>query len=298
MDVAVPEGVTIRPMTIDDVDAGLRLCRAAKWNQLARDWLAFLTRDPEGARVACRDGRVIGSVATMRYAPDLAWVAMVLVEPEARGQGIGRALLEQGLALVADVPSVGLDATPAGRPLYLTLGFEDAGQLTRLQRAGSHTPQRDPLPSSNGILLSAVRPLRPDDWDDVLDHDRRVTGVDRAQMLRWLAEGAPAYAHVWCDDVSGRVGGFVLGRHGHDFEHLGPVLAPRADVAEALVSSALAQVPAGRPVVVDAPDTPAGWTAWLRTQGFEPQRPFTRMFRGAARTLPPELFAIIGPELG
>src|SRR5690606_19068778 len=67
-DVTVPSGLTIRPMTPADVGAGLRLCRAAHWNQLARDWEAFLTRDPDGARVACRDdGFVVGSVATIRY---------------------------------------------------------------------------------------------------------------------------------------------------------------------------------------------------------------------------------------
>jgi predicted N-acetyltransferase YhbS len=294
--VSVPEGVTIRPMTPADVEAGLRLCRAARWNQLARDWEAFLSRNPDGARVACRgDGVVVGSVATIRYAPDLAWVAMVLVDPAERGRGIGRALLEAGLALVADVPAVGLDATPLGRPLYLTLGFHDAGQLTRLQRAGDRGPTIAETPAGPA---RAARTLREADWPAVVTLDREVTGVDRADMLRWLAEGAPAYAHVWEDEATGTIGGFVLGRHGHDFEHLGPVVAPTRDVAVVLAAAALAHVPAGRPVVVDAADTHAGWRAWLRDSGFEPQRPFTRMFRGVTKPLAPRVFAIIGPEFG
>jgi len=283
-------------MTPADVGAGLRLCRAARWNQLARDWEAFLTRDPDGARVACSDdGFIVGSVATIRYAPDLAWVAMVLVDPAERGRGIGRALLEEGLSLVADVPSVGLDATPAGRPLYLTLGFQDAGQLTRMQRSGAAAM---PLDGPTPAAARRVRPLQDADWEDVLALDRAVTGVDRAEMLRWLGEGAPAYAHVWEDEATGQVGGFALGRHGHDFEHLGPVVAPAQDVATALASAALARVPAERRGVVDAADAHAGWTAWLSGRGFEPQRPFTRMFRGVPRVLSPEIFAIIGPEFG
>lgn len=287
-------------MTKADVDEGLRLCRASRWNQIGRDWVQFLDLDPGGAMVACRGDRVVGSVATVRYRPDLAWVAMVLVEPEERGRGIGRALLQQGLALVADVPVVGLDATPAGRPLYLTLGFADAFELRRMQRAGG----RDALAAltADGVpdRGPAVRPLRPADWAAVLRVDRHATGVDREDMLRWLAAGAPAYAWVSEAPFTGEVDGLVLGRPGENFEHLGPIVAADLPTAQGLVRAALPRVAAERPVVIDAAVPQEGWQAWLEGLGFEEQRPFTRMYRGAAgpRVCAPGLFAIIGPEFG
>jgi len=288
-------------MTHDDIGDGLRLCRAARWNQRADDWARFLDSQPDGALVACREGRVVGSVATIRYAPDLAWVAMVLVAPEERGRGIGRALLEHGLALVADVPCVGLDATPAGRPLYLSLGFVDAFTLTRMQRAASAGASQG-TGSGGGRTGSApatrVRPVAEDDWGAVLADDLAHVGADRAAMLRWLAAGAREYA--WVAEGEGGRGprGVLLGRHGHDFEHLGPLTAAGLAEAQALVDAALPQVDQGRPVVVDAVDDQPGWRAWLATRGFEAQRPFTRMYLGRPRTRPDRVFAIIGPEFG
>lgn len=297
--VSPSAGMHIRPMTAADVEAGLQLCRAARWNQTARDWHHFLERTPGGALVAVLGGRVVGSVATIRYAPDLAWVAMVLVDPDVRGRGIGHALLEHGLELVADVPCVGLDATPAGRPLYQSLGFTDADALTRMQRSGADVSGEMEVPGAGpGPAGLVVGRLESADWPEVLTLDRRVTGVERAVTLRWLAEGAGGHALGARQGGVGALEGVLLGRQGHQFEHLGPLLASRTEVAAALVSSALREVPAGRPVVVDAADQRPGWLAWLERRGFTAQRPFTRMYRGTSRTLAPETFAIIGPEFG
>lgn len=291
--MSLPVDVHLRPMTAADIDDGLRLCRASGWNQVARDWEQFLSLDPRGALVACRGDRVVGSVAIIRYPPDLAWVAMVLVDPSARGQGIGTALLREGLVLVRDVPVVGLDATPLGRPIYLTLGFADAFGLHRMQRpAGSGQPPAVPA--------ATIRRLRSDDWLQVYELDRAVTGVDRSLMLRWLAEGAPQYAWVSTAGPGGSLNGVVTGRSGHAFEHIGPVVATDTTVAQGLLMAALGDVADGLAVVIDAADPQAGWLSWLVSMGFEAQRPFTRMYRGEAATrgCHPGLFAVIGPEFG
>lgn len=292
--MSVPVDLRFRPMTMADVAEGLRLCRGSHWNQVARDWEQFLALDPRGALLACRGDRVVGSVATVRYPPDVAWVAMVLVDPAERGQGIGTALLREGLVLVRDVPVVGLDATPLGRPLYLKLGFSDAFELRRMQRAPSAAAT---VAAPSGEVT--VRPLRDDDWSRACALDRSVTGVDRSLMLRWLAEGAPEFA--WVSEAGpDEVTGIVLGRHGHGFEHLGPVVATDAPVAQALVSAALGRVPPGRAVVIDAAEPQPGWLPWLASQGFSEQRPFMRMYRGEAVAggCHPGMFAVIGPEFG
>ena len=80
-----PTGETtwrIRDMGPADVDDGLRLCRAAGWNQRAEDWQAMLAHG--SFRVAVRGDRVVGSAGTLVYGRRLAWVAMVLVDPSER----------------------------------------------------------------------------------------------------------------------------------------------------------------------------------------------------------------------
>ena len=71
-------------MTDADIDAGLRLCRASGWNQLESDWRLFLECNPGGCRVVETEGRVAGTVATLRYEDRFSWISMLLVDPEMR----------------------------------------------------------------------------------------------------------------------------------------------------------------------------------------------------------------------
>ena len=284
----LPLGVSLREMTADDIPAGLALCRASRWNQTARDWEQFLRLDPHGAAVAVRDGRVIGSVATLRFGQRFAWISMVLVDPAERGRGVGRALLLHGLSLLGTVVAR-LDATPAGEVLYRKLGFEEEYRLTRFQRgAEAATPPAGDVPA---------RPLRDDDWSRVFEFDESVFGADRMGMLTWLARGEPEYA--WVAQGAQGIDGFLLGRHGHSFEHLGPVIATSVDVVRQLVVACVARHPA-RAFIIDVPDRHATWQAWLKEIGFEEQRPFMRMFRGdhQYRGRPEHMFASVGPEFG
>lgn len=125
----------LRPFTDADIPAGLGLCRAAGWNQLDRDWRVFLDHHPEGCVAAEAQGGVIGSVTTIRY-QDVAWISMLLVDPDWRGRGVGRALLERALDVLLDAECVKLDATPDGRRLYVQYGFQDEMRLWRMEADG------------------------------------------------------------------------------------------------------------------------------------------------------------------
>src|ERR1043166_1113917 len=102
-------------MTEQDIEAGLRLCRASGWNQLAADWRIFLECNGEGCRVEEIDGRVAGTAATLRYEDRFSWISMLLVDPEMRRRGIGTMLLEEALRVLGGTRSIRLDATPAGK---------------------------------------------------------------------------------------------------------------------------------------------------------------------------------------
>jgi predicted N-acetyltransferase YhbS len=282
--------VAVREMTAEDIPAGLRLCRASRWNQTARDWAQFLELAPHGARVAVRDGGVIGTVATLPYEDRFGWIGMVLVDPAERGHGVGTRLLEEGLALLSGT-CARLDATPAGRPLYAKLGFREEYGLARMQRPPVvAAPSATPTP--------AVRSMTALDLAAVAAFDREVFDADRSAMLRWLLEGAPEYARV-LEDVGG-VAGYSFGRHGHDFEHVGPLVANHDAQAAEIAAACLGAAPRDRPLVIDAARHSSGWLAWLVAQRFTEQRPFFRMYKGenAHPGLPQRQFAILGPEFG
>lgn len=281
--------VSIRAMRPSDIDDGLRLCRASGWNQVARDWAQFLAIEPHGARVADWNGRVVGTVATLRYGQRFGWIGMVLVDPPMRGQGIGTLLVDQATSLLADLPLVRLDATPAGYGLYLQRGFSEEHWLCRLHAT---------IPA--GLVAPRTRHARrmtAGDLREVIALDEQVFGASRAVMLRWMWAGAPEYA--WVANRYGTIGGYTFGRHGYAFDHLGPVVAVDEGTAGVLARACL-RAHAGREFIIDAPLHGQAFLRSLEAMGFREQRPLIRMGKGGGGLPgdPSRQFAILGPEFG
>ena len=279
--------IDFRDMSHSDIEAGLRLCRLSRWDQVARDWERFLA-GPSGATAAVRDGKVIGTSATMRYGARFGWVGMVLVDPVAQGEGLGTSLLTHAVESLHDVSAIRLDATPAGRQLYLKHGFIDECGLRRMEAATVAVPDR-PHP--------AIAAMTPDDLPEVAAMDLVVFGAPRTELLEWMYAGAPEYAMVARRD--GRLAGYLFGRHGFEFEHLGPIVAVDAHLAEDMTAACLSRH-RGRASIIDATCHAADWMQFLERAGFREQRPFVRMHRGGQLPFgePRVQFAVLGPEFG
>jgi len=281
--------IEFRDMRTADITVGLELCRASRWNQLQHDWELFLTLSPAGCRVAVKYGRVVGTVTTVSYQNKFSWIGMVLVDPAERRQGLGTKLLQEALGIPRWQQSIGLDATPAGREVYLKLGFVDDCRLSRMETV-----------VSAGIARGDQNPARrmvESDWQAVCELDRAVFGADRRTLLEWLFDAAQEYA--WGIFRGEKLLGFTLGRHGFNFEQLGPVVAEDREVAAQLVSACLAEQ-TGKTFILDATLHDEEWRQWLESAGFREQRPFIRMFRGEVpvRQESGRQFAILGPEFG
>jgi hypothetical protein len=178
------------------------------------------------------------------------------------------------------VPSVALDATPAGREVYRRLGFRDLWGFRRWSLPA--------LPAEPGV---AVRNLREADWPALLALDAAVFGADRGFLLRDFSARLPAAAFVTPD-----LRGFALARDGVRGPQIGPVIAPDEATARALVAAARATLPGA---VLDLVDARTGLAAWIAAHGGQEQRPFTRMALGADPPgNPATLVAVAGPEFG
>jgi GNAT superfamily N-acetyltransferase len=293
--------IVFRTMHPPDIEAGLRLCRSARWNQTSRDWEMFLKLNPAGCRVAVKDETVIGTVTTVRYEDRFSWIGMVLVDPAERGQGIGTRLISEALDVLKDMPSIKLDATPAGCEVYRKLNFVDEYRLSRMEKAAP----------CDGLMQpgNPARPMTKGDLPAIAIFDRQVFGAERRMILEWMFDGAPEYAWVieqegqegqeGRGEQGGQVAGYTFGRHGFNFEHLGPVVAHDQQTARRLVEACVRRQ-ADRKFILDASHYEPDWRVWLESIGFREQRPFIRMFYrdNPHPGLPPKQFGILGPEFG
>ncbi len=280
-------------MREEDVPAGLRLCRAAGWNQVSEDWMELLALGGRRCLIARAGERVVGTVTVVEYQARFAWIGMVLVDPCERGQGIGTSLMRHALASLDGIPAR-LDATPAGYPVYASLGFEEERRLERLKRKRS-TDQTGPTWSPADDVT--IRPMSSSDLEVLAPVDAQAFGADRSSLLRWELENMPEFA--WVVEGATRIEAYCLGRRGHLFAHIGPVVASSSALAERLVDACV-RVSPFEVVGIDAPTDNAAWRACLSRLGFVAERPFVRMFRGVhASTGSPDMqFAILGPEWG
>jgi GNAT superfamily N-acetyltransferase len=280
--------MVIRDMTPSDIAAGLHLCRASRWNQLENDWSLFLKLSPTGCRVAEKEGRVVGTVATLRYQDRFSWLSMVLVSPEERRAGIGTALLYEGLALLEDEECIRLDATPAGRQLYTQHGFVDEYSIARF----TTSIDRARIPP----LTGNVRPMREQDLTAIADQDREIFGADREPVLRSLFARSPECGWV---AIASDIQGYCFGRPGFLYQQLGPIVARDESVARELLSQCLTHK-SDQQFGIDAPRHSASWLDFLKSIGFTEERSFVRMHRGENRYPghPEYVFGVVGPEFG
>lgn len=274
-------------MKVHDIADGLSLCRQAGWNQLASDWEIFLYLSPNQCIVANKGSKVVGTVTTIRYQKKFSWIGMVLVDPAYKRQGIGIQLLQEALQILCREETIKLDATPAGREVYLKLNFVDEYPLSRMVR----------IASEKQLNVSSAQTVHKNDLPKIINYDREIFGADRQPILEWMWEGASRYAFI--AEEKNEVQGYCLGRNGHNFIHIGPIIAKNLEIAKDLVSATLNNC-MGRSVILDILHFEPAWREWLISVGFAEQRPLIRMYRGSNRFpgVPERQYAILGPEFG
>jgi len=283
-------GVELRLMTSGDIADGMRLKRASGWDQTRTDWRTFLALRPNGCFVAVKSGRIVGTVTTIDYQGVFSWIGMLLVDPEHRRKGIGRALLARAMQSLSGCRTIKLDATPQGRKVYEKLGFREEWELVRMLRG--------PLSPAPTIPAEAhVRSMTESDLEKVVEFDAPVFGQSRGHVLKACLANSPQYGFL--ADTDGVIEGYCLGRSGEDYEHIGPVVCRNRKQAEALSLAALVKS-GDRPIALDVPIHAAGRLRFLESLGFSGQRRLTRMFLGPNENpgLPQFQWAICAPELG
>ncbi|MSQ20532.1 MAG: GNAT family N-acetyltransferase [Betaproteobacteria bacterium] len=291
--------LTRHPLLRQHIEGGMALSSVANWNQNEADWRLFFELG-FGMGYSDQNGRLCATTMIIPLGSRFAWISVVLVAEDMRRRGLASQLTEWAtdeLNRMGVVPY--LDATPAGREVYLRLGFQDCWWLERLV---AQTPAADFAATGNIATSQAsrgapvIRPIDDAIWPRVVEYDARIFGSDRSAILAPFRHRVPAAALYAIE--AGQVVGFVLARDGRLTTQVGPLCADRAEIAFALLTHALSRV--GYPVCIDLPVRHAPIRDWLCANGFAVGRPFARMALGRADTFDDRarLIASAGPEFG
>jgi predicted N-acetyltransferase YhbS len=279
--------IEVRLLRESDIPAALRLKELAQWNQTENDWLRLLRLEPNGCFCATMDGDVVGTTTTTTYRPELAWIGMVLVDPERRQLGIATKLMNVAMEYLSktEITTIKLDATGVGFPLYQKLGFKEESLIERW--AGVAGPES-----------VAGSPLDTEAHRQALVLDREAFGADRSKLVEMLIDDYYIKPPI-AKNLDGRLTGYGLARHGTAAVYVGPLLATEREGAATLLDGLLSQMP-GQRVYIDLNTEFDGGRRLLADRGFVKQRDLIRMSYGKESKAgsSPSIFAIAGPEVG
>ena len=281
----LPDGVSVRRLTADDLAAAQVLSREFQWPHRLEDWQFGLTHGRGVAAV--RDGELVGTALHWQWGKQCATVGLVAVSPRMQGQRVGQHLMHAVMAGL-EGRTVLLHATPEGRGLYERMGFAITGEVR--QHQGLATPaQLVALPQGQRL-----RPLGRNDAKTLAALDARAAGMPREAMLRQLlAEGETV---VLARDGEA-VGFSIVRRFGRGYA-IGPVVAPDLASAQALVGHWCSHF-AGKFLRIDV-DAASGLPEWLEAQGLPRVGTVTTMVRGGPLERGPAVggWALVNQAMG
>ena len=265
--------IEIRDMSQADLSQGHRLSQQAGWNQTLEDWRNLFGLADGLAFVAARGEDVLGTVMVLPQ-DVVGWVAMMLVDPRERRQGLGRALMEQCLHAARQwgFQALGLDATALGQPLYERLGFTAHGVI---QRHGGRLLHPDPSVIQPSAAES-MRGVQPFDRQRLIELDRDVHGRDRSAWMDLLL-GARGFEVRTVRDDRDECQAFIATRPGRVALQIGPCVAKIESVGVQALASTCARL-VGESVWIDVLEDQPAYSAVTSAFSLRVHRLFTRMW--------------------
>jgi ribosomal protein S18 acetylase RimI-like enzyme len=169
----------------------------------------FFQFDPPGCLIAEQDGHPVGICIATFYGTS-GFIGELIVRPEARGRGVGAALLNHGITYLKGrgVATVYLDGVGKAVGLYERNGFHKVCRSWRFhgQPAGKASPQARRMVASDLEQVSAL--------------DYRSFRADRSFFLRRRFAKYPELCYLLVE--AGHIVGYIMGRRDEDWIAAGP----------------------------------------------------------------------------
>jgi GNAT superfamily N-acetyltransferase len=273
----------IRKAGVHDIPFCHTLTVAEEWNY-SRDEISTMITNRHAEFLIAEGAEPMGMIASFRYGR-AAWIGLLIVLKEYRGEGVGTSLMKEALHSLdcTGVTTVRLEAVPKAVSLYEKLGFTPEVESLRLTGEPPFTEGASTVPG--GILEEKM-------LKRVAEFDRKYFGADREEFLK----GFFRLSCVRLVESSLRMKGYLLARKGTPHK-IGPCVCEDGPGFELLVARACSQLKG--PVSIGIPACNTEGVSILEHYGFTSTGASLRMVRGKGyRGIPEKICAIGGPEKG
>jgi GNAT superfamily N-acetyltransferase len=278
---AIP--VRLRQMTREEADIVIDWAADEGWNPGLHDADAFFQTDPSGFFAIDAGKNLVGSFSLVRYNDEFMFGGLVIVHPDYRGKGIGRAILNFFREYAADY-NLGIDGVFSMQPVYQKAGFKFAYRNIRFEGVGG------------GKIDSSLIILRKVPFPRVLVYDSLHYPAVRENFLKHFIYqlDSTGFAAVEGDSLTGY--GFIRKcRNGYK---IGPLFADSEEIAE-MIYSALASVAGQEPLFLDVPELNKSAVALAQSHGMKEVFGTARMYTKKVPKLPlDQIFGVTTFELG
>lgn len=269
--MSLPDDLTLRDATLEDLPAIAALREAVGWN--VQEWaLRAVIGQPDARCVlaVAADGTVAGVGSGIVYGP-MGFVGNMITAAGHRRRGVGSVILQAITDFLTDAGCVRLElnATSDGRPLYERHGFRSVGTSI-----SAHVPRAIALVPHSRVR---VREAFASDLDAIAAYDRPRFGGDRRRILGLMVNDRDG--QFLLAEGDGELVGYGCLRA--DAGRIGPFLADEPSVAATLLVAGFERAPEAAELRVNVPPRNRRGIEWLRALGVLIETWDGRMARGA-----------------
>jgi GNAT superfamily N-acetyltransferase len=254
-------------MVFSDIPEVLALTNLMEWDLDVGDFTFMMCLEPGGCFVAILDNKVVG-VSTAISFGSVGWIGNVVVEPQYRGRGIGKALVGRAISYLKSigVTTIGLYAYKHVMGFYEQFGFTANLEFLWLVCPTASWDEIE-IPNSRKSSIKAVEEL------DVL-----CFGASRLKLLRRIQKAYPNMCRSAFKN--GRVVAYVMGSKDKSAD-IGPwVCLPGFEEEGFAIFRSLGREVRGLEVHVGAPAWRQDVLSFLSEMGFVKKFSVIRMYLG------------------
>ena len=272
-EVICQKKIKVREMTKKDLKLVINWAIKEEWNPGLYEIDALYEADPKGYHLLEIDNKPVASLASIRYAPNFAFLGLYIVAPPYRKQGYGKLLWDVVMGNIKDCSTIGLNGVSEQIGQYEKEGFKLA-----------HTNVR-----WRGDLLNSQRPFitdfkkglslhKPTSLTPLIDYDTRLFQAPRSKFLsKWLTM---PQSHVLAATENGELSGYGVISKTNDGYKIAPLVANNQIIAKEIYAALCRCVGKQGRIQIDTPANNPEAIHLMEQFGLEKTFETFRMYKG------------------